>query len=110
MRFIRGIIFISSSVSPELDTAIKMSFFIIMPRSPWTPSAGWRKNAGVPVEASVEAIFWQYAAFAHAETTTLPVVEGMSTALEKLVKAFLKTYRRASISSTALAVDASLLF
>jgi hypothetical protein len=25
--------------------------------SPWIPSAGWRKNAGVPVEARVAAIF-----------------------------------------------------
>src|SRR5687768_1149119 len=29
------------------------------PRSPWTASAGWRKNAGVPVLASVAAILRQ---------------------------------------------------
>ena len=46
----------SSGVSPELDSASTTSARVIMPRSPWLASAGCRKNAGVPVEASVAAI------------------------------------------------------
>ena len=34
------------------------SSFAIMPRSPCEASVGWTKNAGVPVEAKVAAIFW----------------------------------------------------
>src|SRR5262249_49689862 len=30
---------------------------VIMPRSPWLASPGWTKKAGVPVDASVAAIF-----------------------------------------------------
>ena len=45
-----------SSVSPEFDKASTTSPRATMPMSPWTPSAGCRKNAGVPVEASVAAI------------------------------------------------------
>ncbi len=47
----------SSSVSPLFEMAITTSPVIIIPRSPWIPSAGCRKKAGVPVEAMVEAIF-----------------------------------------------------
>ena len=36
-----------------------MSPRTIMPRSPWIASAGWRKNDGVPVDASVALIFLQ---------------------------------------------------
>ena len=45
----------SSSVSPELEMAIRRSTAVIMPRSPWLASPGWTKNAGVPVLASVAA-------------------------------------------------------
>ncbi len=45
-----------SSVSPELESATTTSSAVIMPRSPWLASPGCMKNAGVPVEASVEAI------------------------------------------------------
>src|SRR5215472_12490100 len=31
---------------------------VIMPRSPWLASAGWTKNAGVPVDERVAAILW----------------------------------------------------
>ncbi len=41
---------------PELDSARNTSSPVIMPRSPWLASAGCMKNAGVPVDASVEAI------------------------------------------------------
>ena len=57
-RLMTGSMRITSSVSPLLEMAITTSPFMIIPRSPWIPSAGWRKNAGVPVEAMVEAIFW----------------------------------------------------
>ena len=46
----------SSGVSPEFDSASTASPRVIMPRSPWLASAGCRKNAGVPVLASVAAI------------------------------------------------------
>src|SRR3972149_10252023 len=46
-----------SSVSPLLDIAIIVSSGIIIPISPCIPSAGCRKNAGVPVLAKVAAIF-----------------------------------------------------
>ncbi len=46
----------SSDVSPELDSASTASPSAIMPRSPWLASAGWTNCAGVPVEASVDAI------------------------------------------------------
>src|ERR1700689_547821 len=47
----------SSSVSPDQDNASITSSGVIMPRSPWLASAECTKNAGVPVEASVAAIF-----------------------------------------------------
>ena len=47
---------ISSSVRPELDSAMNTSCAVTMPRSPWLASAGCTKKAGVPVEASVAAI------------------------------------------------------
>ena len=55
-RRIVGTIISSSSVSPELDSAMTMSSGVIMPRSPWLASPGCTKNDGVPVEASVAAI------------------------------------------------------
>ena len=45
-----------SSVSPEYEIASTTSCAVSMPRSPWLASPGCMKNAGVPVEASVEAI------------------------------------------------------
>jgi len=45
-----------SGVLPELDSTISRSSRVIMPRSPCAASAGWTKNAGVPVAASVAAI------------------------------------------------------
>ena len=51
-----GRIVSSSSVSPELERASTTSAAVIMPMSPWLASAGCRKNAGVPVLASVAAI------------------------------------------------------
>ncbi len=45
-----------SSDSPEFEIAITTSPAAIMPRSPWLASPGCMKNAGVPVEARVEAI------------------------------------------------------
>src|SRR5438067_2339878 len=48
---------VSSALSPEFDRARIASLKLIMPRSPWLASAGWTKRAGVPVEASVAAIF-----------------------------------------------------
>ena len=47
----------SSSVSPLFDNATMTSSDCSTPRSPWIASAGWRKNAGVPVLDSVAAIF-----------------------------------------------------
>ena len=55
-RFKCGTSSSSSGVSPEFDTASTTSMRVIMPRSPWLASAGCRKNAGVPVLASVAAI------------------------------------------------------
>ena len=52
-----GKIFSISSVSPELDIAITTSSLVIMPKSPWLASPGCIKKAGVPVDASVDAIF-----------------------------------------------------
>ena len=46
----------SSSVSPEFDMPARRRRAVIMPMSPWIASAGCRKNAGVPVLASVAAI------------------------------------------------------
>ncbi len=46
----------SSGVSPEFDRASTTSVRVIIPRSPWLASAGWRKKAGVPVLARVAAI------------------------------------------------------
>ena len=47
----------SSRVSPDFDRASTASSVVIMPRSPWLASLGWTNWAGVPVEASVAAIF-----------------------------------------------------
>ena len=57
MRLSGGRMASISSVSPELESATTTSPRATMPRSPCTPSAGCRKWAGVPVEASVAAIF-----------------------------------------------------
>ena len=46
----------SSGVSPDHDSASTTSPSATMPRSPWLASAGCRKKAGWPVEASVAAI------------------------------------------------------
>ena len=51
-----GRIVSSSAVSPELEMREHDVGAVIMPRSPWLASAGCRKNAGVPVLASVAAI------------------------------------------------------
>ena len=45
-----------SSDSPEFEMAITTSPSAIIPTSPWLASPGCMKNAGVPVEARVEAI------------------------------------------------------
>ena len=45
-----------SLLSPELDSASTTSSCAIMPRSPWLASPGCTKKAGVPVDASVDAI------------------------------------------------------
>src|SRR5262245_22841165 len=47
---------LSSTVSPDHDSAMMTSSGVIMPRSPWLASLGCTKKAGVPVEASVAAI------------------------------------------------------
>ena len=54
-RLIAGAIASTSAVSPELEKAITTSLPVIMPKSPWPASAGWTKNAAVPVEAKVAA-------------------------------------------------------
>ena len=51
-----GMIAANSSLSPLFEMASTTSPGCTMPRSPWLASAGWTKNAGVPVEASVAAI------------------------------------------------------
>ena len=56
LRFNAGIIAAISSLSPELEIATTTSWSTIMPKSPCAASAGWTKNAGVPVEAMVAAI------------------------------------------------------
>src|SRR5687768_3266661 len=59
MRFSVSSTRVSSSVSPLYDIAMTTSSAWMTPRSPCTASAGWRKNAGVPVLASVAAILRQ---------------------------------------------------
>jgi len=49
----------NSSVLPELLIVITTSFDVNIPRSPWKASSGFTKNDGVPVLASVAAIFAQ---------------------------------------------------
>ncbi len=55
--FANWIIFLSSSVWPELLIIIKISFFVILPRSPWEESLADRLKEGVPTEDNVAAIF-----------------------------------------------------
>ena len=59
MRFSVSSTRVSSSVSPLYDIAMTTSSAWMTPRSPCTASAGCRKNAGVPVLASVAAILRQ---------------------------------------------------
>ena len=49
--------FFNSTVSPDHDSARITSSRVIIPRSPCDASLGWTKEAGVPVEAIVAAIF-----------------------------------------------------
>lgn len=96
-----------SSDSPEFEMAITTSPAAIMPRSPWLASPGCMKNAGVPVEAMVEAIFpptWPD--FPMPVTTTRPLASRIvATAARKLSPS--RPVRRntaaASISSTSFA-------
>ena len=53
--FSAGRMAFSSAVSPELEMAMMTSSLRRLPRSPWAPSTGWRKKAGVPVEEKVAA-------------------------------------------------------
>ena len=74
IRLTKGKSFNISSVSPLFEMAITTSCRASMPRSPWMPSAGWRKNAGVPVLAIVAAIFCPIKPdFPIPDTTTLPL-------------------------------------
>ena len=56
LRLSAGMMAAISSLSPELEIATTTSLSTIMPKSPCAASAGWTKNAGVPVEAMVAAI------------------------------------------------------
>ena len=47
-----------SLASPELEISITISFFSIIPKSPWLASTGWRKSETIPVEVKVEAILF----------------------------------------------------
>ena len=57
LRLSAGMMAVISSLSPELEIATTTSLSTIMPKSPCAASAGWTKNAGVPVDAIVAAIF-----------------------------------------------------
>ena len=81
LRFNAGRMAEISSLSPELEMASTTSPSTIMPKSPWAASAGWTKNAGVPVEASVAAILWPtWPDFPIPMTTSRPVQERMVSA------------------------------
>ena len=74
MRSMKGKSWKISCVSPLFEIAIRASLRANMPRSPWRPSAGWRKNDGVPVLAIVAAIFCPIKPdLPMPETTTLPL-------------------------------------
>ena len=47
----------NSVVSPEFEIKMRMSLFVIMPKSPWLASLGWIKNEGEPIDERVEEIF-----------------------------------------------------
>jgi len=83
--FKKGMRFTSSSVSPLFEMAIITSSDVTIPRSPWDASAGWRKKAGVPVDARVAAIFFPTNPdFPIPVTTTLPLeLKINSTAFSK---------------------------
>ena len=64
----------SSSDSPDLLSANTMSPFLNIPASPCIASAGCKKDAGVPVDTMVAAIFCATEPdFPMPVTTTLPV-------------------------------------
>lgn len=70
----------TSSVWPWCEKAIATSSAVTMPRSPWTASAGLRKNAGVPVEASVAATLRaMWPALPMPVTTTRPLQASISS-------------------------------
>ena len=71
--------FFSSTVSPDHDSARMTSSRVIMPRSPWLASLGCTKKAGVPVEAKVAAIFWP-------TWPLLPMPETMMRPLAALIR------------------------
>lgn len=96
----------TSCVSPLFEMAIKASRLASMPRSPCTPSAGCRKNEGVPVLASVAAIFWPMSPdLPMPEMTTFPwqsyryVTAWANRPSKRAVKS---STARASISKTRL--------
>ena len=74
MRLTNGSSCKTSWTSPLFEIAIMASCRATIPKSPWMPSAGCRKNEGVPVLASVAAIFCPIKPdFPMPEMTTLPV-------------------------------------
>ena len=74
MRSMKGRSCRISCVSPLFEIAMSTSPRASIPRSPWSPSAGWRKNDGVPVLAIVAAIFCPIKPdLPMPETTTLPL-------------------------------------
>ncbi len=75
-----GSILVISSVSPLFEITSTTSPFVTIPISPWLPSAGLRKKAGVPVEARVAAIFLPIRPdLPMPVTTTLPAHEYMTS-------------------------------
>src|SRR5690242_5683520 len=84
----------SSEVSPEFDRARSTSPRATMPRSPWLASAGCTKNAAVPVEAIVAAIFAPIWLF-----LPIPVTITRPVAAARISSAALKRWSRESIST-----------
>ena len=54
--FAYWIIFLSSAVSPELLISIRISFWVILPRSPWEQSLADNAKLGAPTEDKEAAI------------------------------------------------------
>ncbi|MNY15400.1 hypothetical protein D3C86_1486110 [compost metagenome] len=99
-RLISGSRVTISAVLPELDSARTTSSRVIMPMSPWLASAGWTKNAVVPVLARVAAILRPTCPDLPMPTTTTRPLQASSSSQARTKSPLIRASRSFTASSS----------